>query len=218
MDDHRPDTAEETLPAGDFSAWLAEMRRALRGEDEARVACDGCTACCTSSQFVHIGPDEVDALAHIPAELLFAAPRLPKGNVLLGYDVNGHCPMLVDGGCSIYEHRPRTCRTYDCRVFPAAGIDIDDAGQAAIGRRARRWRFDFPEEIDRVEHEAVLAAARFVRERGDRLPEGVAPANATQRAVLAVRLHEAFLRSDADNPDPDRAEAVRLILSTRPGP
>ena len=29
------------------------------------------------------------------------------------------------GGCSIYDHRPRTCRTFDCRVFAAAGVAVD---------------------------------------------------------------------------------------------
>ena len=38
---------------------------------ESDVPCNGCTACCRSSQFVHVGPDEADTLAHIPAELLF---------------------------------------------------------------------------------------------------------------------------------------------------
>ncbi len=212
---------EAPLSAGAFSDWLAGMQRALRGDGESDVPCDGCTACCTSSQFVHIEPDESDVLAHIPGELLFPAPRMPPGHVVLGYDANGHCPMLVDDRCSIYEHRPRTCRTYDCRVFPAAGVEIDDEDQAAIGRRARRWRFDFPRQIDQIELEAVRAAATFVRERADLLPPGAAPANATQRAVLAVRLHQAFLGHDddtdrivvIDDPDP---EALRLVLTSRP--
>ena len=62
---------------------------------------------------------------------------------VLGYDERGHCPMLVDGACSIYEHRPRTCRTYDCRVFPAAGVE-PDADKAPSPTRARRWRFTDP--------------------------------------------------------------------------
>ena len=62
------------------------MQRALRGEASSDVACGYCTACCTSSQFVHIGPEEASTLAHIPSELLFAAPRLPKGHLVLGYD------------------------------------------------------------------------------------------------------------------------------------
>jgi hypothetical protein len=53
--------------AGDFSSWLAGMQAAIRGERGSDVPCDGCTACCTSSQFIHVGPDETDTLARIPA-------------------------------------------------------------------------------------------------------------------------------------------------------
>jgi Fe-S-cluster containining protein len=211
-------TEHDVLAAGGFSGWWVGMQRALRGEGGSDVPCGGCTACCTSSQFVHIGPDETDTLAHVPAELLFPAPRMPRGNVVLGYDEEGRCPMLVDGACSIYEHRPRTCRTYDCRVFPAAGVDLDDEEQPAIARRARRWRFDHPTEADRLEHDAVRAAARFVRERRDLLPEGAAPANATQHAVLSVGLHDVFLGHDAvGRPavvEPEPA-AVRVALTPR---
>src|SRR2546428_749490 len=165
-------TEDQPLSAGSFSPWLVGMQRALRGERGSDVPCGGCTACCRSSQFIHIGLDEAETLARIPAELLFPAPRLPSGNMLLGYDENGHCPMLIDDECSIYEHRPRTCRTYDCRVFPAAGVEIDDEDQFPIARRARRWQFDFPAEEDQIRQDAVRAAARFVREHGDILPEG----------------------------------------------
>jgi Fe-S-cluster containining protein len=171
---------EEPIAAGPFSEWLDGMARALRGEGESNVPCGGCTACCTSSQFVHIEPDEHETLAHIPAALRFPAPGLPPGNVLLGYDERGHCPMLVDDECSIYEHRPRTCRTYDCRIFPATGFEADDAAQGAIAQRARRWRFEFPAPIDRVRIDAVRAAAAAVaRDQG--------PGNATRLAVLSLR-------------------------------
>jgi Fe-S-cluster containining protein len=214
---------ESALAAGDFSAWLAAMQRALAGDAGADVPCGGCTGCCTSSQFVLVEPDETEARAHIPAELLFPAPRLPAGHLLLGYDENGHCPMLVDGACSIYEHRPRTCRTYDCRVFPAAGVELDatdDADKAVIAERAQRWRFTHPTARDRAEHDAVRAAARFVHERADELPADVVPVTATQRAVLAVRVHEAFLAPDATTGDPvvvtdPDPEAVRVTIATR---
>ena len=220
--DPSPDADPPPLAAGAFSAWLAGMRRTLDSDADADVPCGGCTACCTSSQFVHIGPDEVDALRRIPAELLFPAPLRLRGHVVLGYDQNGHCPMLVEGGCSIYEHRPRTCRTYDCRVFAAAGVEIDDADQIEIGRRAGRWRFDHPDEVDRTRHDAVRAAARYVRERADLLPAGTGPVNTTGRAVLAVRLHDAFLGHDDETdrrvvvePDP---EAIRVVIGRRLGP
>src|SRR5437762_701800 len=137
------------------------MRAAVRGERTADVPCEGCTACCTASQFIHIGPDETDTLAHVPRAIQFAAPGRPPGHMVLGYDNRGHCPMLVDNRCSIYEHRPRTCRTYDCRVFAATGVEIE-RGQERIAQRARRWRFAFPDDADRIEYEAVRAAAAFV--------------------------------------------------------
>ncbi len=211
---------DRPLAAGDFAAWLAGMERALDsgGDGQSVVPCGGCTACCTSSQFVHIGPEEAETLARIPSQLLFPAPGLPSGHVLLGYDEHGHCPMLGDGGCSIYEHRPRTCRTYDCRVFPAAGVEVDDEDQLPIARRARRWQFSFPAEVDRIRHTAVRAADRFVREHRDLLAGAGVPTNATQRAVLAVRLHGEFLRHDdriersvVVEPEP---EAVRVAMTS----
>lgn len=200
---------DSELAAGDFSSWMTEIQAAIRGERGSDVPCDGCTACCTSSQFVHIEPDETDTLEHIPAALLFPAPRRPRGHVVMGYDDRGHCPMLIDNRCSIYEHRPRTCRTYDCRVLPAAGIEIDDDDdKALIARRVRRWRFTFPTPADRSEHDAVRAAAKFLDEHRDQLPGDAIPTNPTQRAVLAIEIHDAFLGLDPDL-DAVRAAVVR---------
>lgn len=172
--------------AGDlpFGSWLNAMQAALRGEADAEVPCGDCTACCTSSQFVHIGPDETDTLAHIPAELLFPAPRHPLGHVLLGYDEHGHCPMLAGGRCSIYEHRPRTCRTYDCRIFTATGLDVgaDDPTKEPIAERSRQWHFTFPTDDDRRRQTAVDTAVRSIH-----------ATSVTQLAVGAIERHEEFL-------------------------
>ena len=202
--------------AGEFVSWVTAARAAIRSGGTSDVPCDGCTACCTSWQFVHIGPDEADTLAHIPPALLFPAPRLPSGHVVLGYDAEGRCPMLEDGGCSIYEHRPRACRTYDCRVFPAAGVTPEDR-QSAIALRVRRWRFEHPTDEDRQRHEAVRRAASFLIAHPDALPEGASAANPTQLAALAVVAHEAFLPppgSTEPAPDPDPA-SVRATLASR---
>jgi hypothetical protein len=179
------------LPAGAFASWLRGMEAALRGEAAADVPCGACTACCTSSQFVHIAPDETDTLGHIPKELLFPAPRMPRGHVLLGYDERGHCPMLTDGGCSIYEHRPRTCRTYDCRIFAATGLSVDagDPAKAGIARQAVRWAFTFPTDEDRRRHAAVRAAVTALQAGGPARP----PAPLTELAVGAVETHEEFI-------------------------
>lgn len=149
----------ERIPAGEFSTWLAGMRAALRGEADSDVPCGTCTACCTSSQFIHIGPDETDTLAHIPEELLFPAPGQPAGHVLMGYGEDGQCPMFVDGACSIYAHRPRTCRVYDCRLFAALGRVNDDT--PAIAQRIRSWEFSYADEDSRAEHERVRSEGRI---------------------------------------------------------
>src|SRR5581483_2962718 len=163
----------------EFGAWRAMLRAALRGERDADVPCGSCSACCTSSQFVLIEPDETDALAHIPSELLFPAPRRPIGHVVLGYDERGHCPMLRDGRCSIYEHRPRTCRTYDCRVFAAADVAPAEETKVAITRRVRQWRFRYAGEDDRRAHDALRATAATLQ------ADGVDPGEAAVRAATA---------------------------------
>jgi Fe-S-cluster containining protein len=206
--------ADPDLPAGDFGAWLAGTRAAARGAADAVVPCDGCTACCTSSQFVHIGPDEVDTLAHVPPELLVPAPGRPPGHVVLGYDDRGHCPMLRDGRCSIYDHRPRTCRTYDCRVFAATGIHDDEGTKVEITRRVRRWRFDVTGVDDATRLAAVRAAAVYLDSHAADLGDAV-PAPAASRAALALALHARFLGRGPDSAlvviEPDITDVRRAI-------
>jgi len=188
--------APPNLPAGSFSVWLSGMQAAIDGRGESDVPCGDCVACCTSSQFIHIGPDETDPLSVIPEELLFPAPMMPAGHVLMGYDESGSCPMLIEGQCSIYEHRPQTCRTYDCRVFPAAAVGLNDDDNL-VSLRARRWRFEHPAPRDELEHHAVRAAARHISEHGDARDENRIPTNSTQLAVLAIRRHGDFLNGPA---------------------
>jgi hypothetical protein len=102
----------------------------------------------------------------------------------MGYDERGHCPMFVDGGCSIYEHRPRTCRTYDCRVFAGAGVAPDD-DKPLIVAQARRWRFSYATPEGKRRHEVARAVAVRLRSKMD--ADGrVGSVNATQLAVHAV--------------------------------
>ncbi|HWJ63568.1 MAG TPA: YkgJ family cysteine cluster protein [Acidimicrobiales bacterium] len=211
----------EAVSAGDLGAWLDAFPATVTGEQDADVPCGSCTGCCRSSQFIAIGPDEVDALRHIPAALRFPAPGRPKGHVLLGYDERGHCPMLVDGACTIYAHRPRTCRTYDCRVFPAAGLEPDEPTKAAILERVRRWRFSHDGPGGAVRHEAVRAAGRFIADAARTGPAGSVPSTATHQAVLATEIHERFLATDPATGelrlvDPDPAEVRAAIDAHRP--
>jgi hypothetical protein len=199
------------IPAGDFGAWLQQMTSALARHGESDVPCDGCTACCEAAQFVHVEPDEVETLARIPAAVLVPAPHRPRGHMVMGYDQDGRCPMLADGRCSIYEHRPRTCRTYDCRVLAAAGLSAEAVETPAISRRAARWRFDHAGGDDLDLHRAVEAAAAFVRDRARDLPPEVVPVTTVQRAVAAVVTHDLFLAE----PDEELVHRVAVRLRTR---
>jgi len=200
----------DVTPAGDFSSWLRHTRRALVSDAGADVPCGDCTACCTASYYIYVRPDETRALERIRDRIgdrigdrieqdwLVSLPGLPAGYLAMGWDARGHCPMLVDGRCSIYEDRPQTCRDYDCRIFPATGIDPEV--KPLIAARAARWRFAHPTERDRAEHAAVRAAADFLRGHADAFTTWAIPSNPNRLAVLALKASGAF--EDA----PDRAQ------------
>ena len=138
------DTDRVSRPAGGFSEWLRNAEVSLRsGTGGSSVPCGTCTACCRSSMFVHIRPEETQTRQRIPRNLLFPAPGLPKGHVLMGYNDRGHCPMLIENKCSIYEDRPQTCREYDCRVFTATGISVSQQTQDEIAERTASWTFSY---------------------------------------------------------------------------
>jgi Fe-S-cluster containining protein len=190
--------SDASLPAGTFSAWLRAMRGALAGGPGMNVACGDCVGCCTSHYFIKIRASEVEALSRIPPAQLTDSPRDAPGTQLMGYDAQGHCPMFRGGGCTIYSHRPDTCRTYDCRVFSAAGMNAG-AGRDVINDRVARWRFDYPEALDAQEQSAVRAAAAFLRQHPVRFPNGHVPSRASEIAVLAVKAYPVFMSATASH-------------------
>ncbi len=202
------------LPAGDFSAWLRVARHALMVEEGTDVDCTGCDACCSSSYFIHIRPEETRTLGRIDEDLLAAAPGLPTGHVVLGYDTAGRCPMLDGGGmCSIYECRPLTCRAYDCRVFAAAGIEAGGEDKIRITERARRWEFAYPTPRDRDEHAAVQAAATFIREHAECFPGGAIPRDPSQLAIVAIKVYGVFLEGEG-RPGSTEGAATDVEMAT----
>jgi hypothetical protein len=198
------------LPAGNFSEWLRAMRRALSGQEGMNVACGDCVGCCTSSYYIKVRAHETRALAAIDAKLLSPAPG-HDGSQLMGHLPNGHCPMFDGRGCSIYQDRPDTCRTYDCRVFAAAGMPAGDDGKSVINERVASWRFEYPTDNDRREQRAVRAAANFLRQHPVRFPGGRVPSRASEVAVLAVKTYEVFL----DDPRDDAEIAAAIVDAAR---
>jgi Fe-S-cluster containining protein len=181
------------MEAGLFGSWLAAARASLRGEGHGLdVPCGECVGCCTSSLFVHVAPDETDTLAVIPARLLVRAPGRPRGHRMLGFAEDGSCPMLKERACSIYEHRPRTCRDYDCRMLAAAGLDAGE-DKPVINERVRAWAFSYESDAARRAHDAIRAAAAFIRDRRQSFPGGAAPVAPADIAALALKVYTVFL-------------------------
>ena len=178
------------IAAGGFSAWLGATEDALRsGDGGADVPCGTCRGCCRASMFIHIKPEETRTLKRIPRGLKFPAPGLPKGHVLLGYNERGECPMLVGNECSIYEDRPQTCRDYDCRIFAATGIAVDEKIQAEVARRVREWVFTYVDQESHEKHALVKEAAAFLTQNRNLFPQGSLPGYPVQLAALAVRVY-----------------------------
>ncbi len=219
VDPMNNETNRSSVPAGCFSSWLRRTRHGLANEKEAVVPCGDCKACCISSYFIHIRPEETKTRSRINKKLLFPAPGLPKGNMLLGYFENGFCPMMIDDRCSIYEDRPLTCRTYDCRIFTAAGTVAGDEDKALINQRVLSWKFSYPTQSDRNQHSAVQAAALFLREHTDCFPAGVVPNNPSQLAILAIKVYDVFLKINEEisrtGCSPQDSEVAQAIMAAQ---
>jgi Fe-S-cluster containining protein len=226
MDNHHegeksPFAVLASVPAGEFSQWLCGTQASLQsGTGQANVPCGSCKGCCRSSMFIHIKPEEIQTLQRILRTLLFPAPGLPKGHMLMGYSDRGHCPMLIDNQCSIYEYRPQTCRDYDCRVFAATGVSVDGQTQPEIAQRVREWVFNYESEESREEHRILKEAAAFLENNRALFPQGSLPGYPVQLAALAVEIYRLFsdltatMRKDASaSPDAAIAQAILTALS-----
>ncbi len=164
--------------AGEFGAWLGGFTAALHGGADIDVPCEGCTACCRSGKLIPVEPDETATLARLSSDSLVPMPGEPERRVLR-HDEDGRCSQLTEDGCTVYAHRPRACRAYDCRIFAAAGIRPDSP---LIGERSAQWRFSYASAASRERHDAVRMAAVVLG-----FPGGLsAPASPTQRALDAI--------------------------------
>jgi uncharacterized protein len=199
------------IDAGLFGEWLTQMRASLRGDGGTDVPCGECRGCCVSSYYIPVRPEDTQARARIPDQYLITASGQPPGHFMMKYREDGTCPMLRQGNCSIYEHRPQTCRDYDCRIFAAAGIEAGGADKPVINQRVREWRFRYASTDDRRVHQAVLAAASFIRDQRSAFPGGRAPTAPTGIAVLAIKVYSVFL--DPETTKQEAAEVARAIIA-----
>jgi Fe-S-cluster containining protein len=118
------------------------------GKQPASVPCGSCTACCWYGR-TDVKPEEEEL------EDLAALQMLEdeKGFYLAQRGDGGCIHLGINGGCEVWEHRPRVCRAYDCRVMGMAGL----APTASKGHTAPVWEFPIEKPMDR----AILLAARI---------------------------------------------------------
>ncbi|HEU4485948.1 MAG TPA: YkgJ family cysteine cluster protein [Povalibacter sp.] len=186
----------DVVDAGPFGDWLVRFRRSLRSDGGMEVPCGDCVGCCVSGYAVWVRPEDRRARERIPSQFLSEPPGMPAGTSLMQACDDGTCPMLSAHRCSIYADRPQTCIDYDCRVFAAAGIDAGGDDRSIINKRVREWRFRYLTPADMQAHEAVRAAARFIRDHAGSFP-GRAPTAPSGIAVLAVKAYAVFLEPNA---------------------
>jgi hypothetical protein len=124
--------------AGDPVEFLARLK-AMTAADErgervsSDVACNGCTSCCYYHE-VDFDPsrERAEDLKHLDTV------EAENGRVRLRKRADGACIHLGDTGCTVYEHRPRPCRFYDCRGMALVSVVESFDG----GRRSPFWIFE----------------------------------------------------------------------------
>lgn len=106
-------------------ARMQDMTRRLAAGErfEAKVPCNGCTACC---YFSKVGVDPAQERAEDLAHLDLVADPEPQypGALVLRKRADGACIHLGPDGCTVRAHRPHVCRTYDCRLSSGTGMAI----------------------------------------------------------------------------------------------
>ena len=189
--------------AGDPVAFQRKMgergSRLLAGDRSAvnaDVPCDGCRQCCYHLGVdVHPERETPETLAHLQTE------RRENGGLYLRKREDGACVHLGPEGCTVYEHRPIACRSYDCRVY--ALINVLDRFDG--DRVQQRWTF----QPRNREGAAFLAACQMTgrlklaqadREGGDCSANAVAEAVFTDPATIK-KATEAFLELMKLSPD-----------------
>lgn len=72
--------------------------------------CVACGMCCDGTMFGQVVAQENELLQMV---LLGAETHEKDGKNFFSQP----CPAFVDGSCSIYEHRPKTCSGYKCALL-----------------------------------------------------------------------------------------------------
>jgi hypothetical protein len=91
-----------------FAAVARRIARERAGGASAVVDCGTCTMCCRELQHIELTSVEL------------ASPVLRHDGKYLLRQSDRSCTHLIDGHCEVYDQRPRSCRTFDCRALAVA--------------------------------------------------------------------------------------------------
>lgn len=119
----------------EFVEELADIsaRNAAGKSASSRTPCNGCRECCWYFKV------EVDPLKENPSDLrrLDLVQDLSGSGLVLRKNEDGSCVHLGEQGCTVYAHRPKACRVYDCRISAVVGL-VESYDN---GHRAPVWYF-----------------------------------------------------------------------------
>lgn len=118
------------------SALASKVRAMWKLADDMLAQADGIAACTRGcSHCCHIAVGVFEHEARVIGASVGRTPANPPASqtydhIKIGYD--NPCPFLRDGQCSIYEHRPMTCRTQlslfeneePCRLRPGETVMV----------------------------------------------------------------------------------------------
>jgi len=186
------------VDAGDFRQWLEAMSASLRGGPGLDVPCGDCVGCCSAAWPIALRAADAKLVGQLPPDYLHEVPDAPVGIRYMGYRADGTCPMLLNARCTVYEHRPQTCRDFDCRLFAAAGLASAGPGKTPVDRRIGAWRFRYATREDEKTHRAIKATADFITGPGRTVATIRLPTSPIAIAGIALKAHRVFLEERTD--------------------
>ncbi len=159
---------------GSASTVARNWERLIRDRTEASVPCNGCNACCRSKTLqAQVRGDELERFPD-------AVWNDNTNSYVLKKNDDGSCTRLVDGKCSVYADRPKSCSGYDCRFHLLAGV-IPDGNDPVMQEAVLQW--DVLAIKSRGDAE-ILAAYRLAAN------DGGAPSTVGDAEVKSARWRE----------------------------
>jgi hypothetical protein len=131
-------------------------------ENVGKTPCNGCVECCYHHRV------DFDPALEPPENLRHLDYHMEGKDAVLNKRENGACVHLGERGCTVYEHRPRACLAYDCRLFSLTHV-MDTVNYDA-GKVTPSWLFTSKTEDERLTLLSFqMLGELFVMTKGDEI-------------------------------------------------